>query len=503
MISTEHLKIAYKILSDINKKAYKDIFLLSNQVLSKNPSTNNFLNNFIFHKKVKNHSAIMLIFKLLKYYVKSIVHFVVYVANVLIFIVKGPKYYFPQNFDNLIIINIFLLIDKIKQSKRFVDTYLPGLEDLLKKMNKQYVYLPVFDHYTMSITYGNILKILKKKRVPILCEYQLLSFTDLFYILYFIVVYPFHVMRCARALSKDKYEMNLVKYELLSTLDQVTFYNFSRYLQGKRISRLPYKKIKVISWFENQTGDKNFYKGLRANPDKVIIYGAQLFLYAKTDLNIIVDDDEEQFGIIPDRIIVNGSFFIPEKSKLNYIVGPSLRYKKVFDTKINRKMQRDFLVLLPYAQQEEENIFRVLYDVNFGENNIIIKTHPANKHIRCRQYICSNYKIIDSDLYDLFKNTKIAVGATSGSLLEAASVGIPVIVIKTPDSLDYDILPEYGKGLIWEKAADAGSLQRAIQTIEQRLNKEIDAINRISKDYREMFFLEPNESNIIRVFDLN
>jgi spore coat polysaccharide biosynthesis predicted glycosyltransferase SpsG len=200
---------------------------------------------------------------------------------------------------------------------------------------------------------------------------------------------------------------------------------------------------------------------------------------------------------------VNGSFFIPEKSKLNYIVGPSLRYKKVFDTKINRKMQRDFLVLLPYAQQEEENIFRVLYDVNFGENNIIIKTHPANKHIRCRQYICSNYKIIDSDLYDLFKNTKIAVGAASGSLLEAASVGIPVIMIKSPDSLDYDILPEHGKGLVWEEAVDTRSLQRAIQMIEQRLNNEIDAIDRISKDYREMFFLEPNESNIIRVFDLN
>jgi hypothetical protein len=499
----EQFKVAYKILSEISVKAYADTFLLSNQVLSKNPLTNCFLSNYVFHKEVNKCAISALIFKLLKYYLKSFVHFTIYVANLLIFRIKGEKYYFPRNLDNLVVINVFFLVDKIKQSRRFVDGYLPGLEDVLKKMNKQFVYVPVFDRYGVSATHGSILQILKNEEVPILCEYQLLRFSDLFYLFYFIIVYPFHVIRCAGDLSEDTYEMGLVKHELLNTIDQVTFYNFSRYLQGRRISRLPYKEIKVISWYENQAGDKNFYKGLRTSPDKVIIYGTQLFSYGEMDLNIFVDENEKRFGVVPDNVIVNGTYYIPDTSKINYRVGPSLRYKKVFEKQFNRDLQNDFLVLLPYAKEYEEHILKFLDNVKMDEGKVIIKTHPASVALRNSAFFKTRYKVVDREIYELFGSAKMVMGAASGSLLEAASIGIPVIVIRPTDILHYDILPEYGKGIIWEEVEKAEDLRRTIEIIEQRLNRGIDAIEKVAKDYRDMFFSKPTENALIKAFDLN
>lgn len=500
---TERYKIAYKILSEISTKAYEDIYLLSNQVLSKNPLTNSFLNNYVSHGEVHKHNVGSLISKILTYYVKSVLHFIIYTANMLIFPIKGPKYVFPQNRDSLTVINIFFLIEKIIKSKQFADTYLPGLENVLKKVNRQFVYVPVFDRYGMSASHGNVLNVLKRQEVPILCEYQLLRITDLFHLLYFIVVYPFHVMRCFGDLSSGTYEIELVKHELLNTIDQVTFYNFSRYLQGRRISRLPFKDIKVISWFENQAGDKNFYKGLRENNSSVTIYGTQLMPFGEIDLNVIVDEDEKKFGIIPDKIIVNGPFYVPEGSTLNFRVGPSFRYKKIFEKKFNRDLQNNLLVLLPYAREYEENILKLLYDTKIDEENVIIKTHPASASLRFRQFLKPGYKIVDKNIYTLFENTKIVIGTATGSLLEAASMGIPVIVIKSPHILDYHMLPEYGKGIIWEEVLDAEALQRAIRMMDQRLNNEIEIIDRVSREYRDMFFSEPSENNIIKAFDLN
>ena len=41
------IRKAFEFLSSINQTAYKDIYLLSNEVLSKNPLTNNFLSRFL------------------------------------------------------------------------------------------------------------------------------------------------------------------------------------------------------------------------------------------------------------------------------------------------------------------------------------------------------------------------------------------------------------------------------------------------------------------------
>ena len=74
---------------------------------------------------------------------------------------------------------------------------------------------------------------------------------------------------------------------------------------------------------------KNFYKGLRSDSGKVEIYGSQLFFYSKDHLNIVPDENEMRFSILPDMILSNGPAMIPKASRLNFAVGPSLSYAKI------------------------------------------------------------------------------------------------------------------------------------------------------------------------------
>lgn len=498
----DKLKKIYDIISSLNKEAYKDIFLLSNQVLSKNPLTNNLLNRYLASECLKKHSFCIIIIKLLRYYKYSLKEFILYIVRFIEYSFTPLNFHLSPCNKELILIDTYFITNKIYAAGGYADPYFPGLEDVLKKKNKHYAYLPVFYSSDKTVSFSNILRILKENRIPVFSEYQLLSNFDLLYILYFIFVYPYHVIKLIKIICSDTYEKKLLKYELIDTLEQVTFCSFSRYIQGKKIATLPYGNIKVISWYENQAIHKNLYKGLRISQDKVKIYGAQLFVYFKNILHLIPDENEEQFGIIPDKIITNNSKFIPAKSRLNYAVGPSLRYFKIFETTVKKENRKNILVLLPYMIKDVQNILQIILDTKINSQDIFIKAHPATSIDKFQPLFPKNITVVNEDIYKLFENTKIVIGAASGTLLEAATLGIPVILIRNINTLDCNPLPEYGKGLIWEEVISAEELNYQIYKFENVLNNNYEKIYNIANIYKKKFFHKPSENNIIDAFDL-
>ena len=61
-------------------------------------------------------------------------------------------------------------------------------------------------------------------------------------------------------------------------------------------------------------------------------------------------------------------------------------------------------------------------------------------------------EVKNSDLYHLFEDSKIVIGLSTGALVEAASLGIPVICVDNKSELTYNYLPNFGKGILWERA---------------------------------------------------
>ncbi len=499
----QKIKRAYEILSQVSSDAYADFFMLSNQVLSKSPWTNNFLNNYLFQKPPARHSIYEMIIKITRYYFYSMAAFFLYVIAFIIHAAGNAKFKPSYRDDELIVIDTFFLTDEILRTKRFQDKYFPGLETTLIKLKKNYVYLPVF--YTLRNPFNlyPLLRILKKNNVPVLSEYQLLSIGDIAYILYFIVVYPWHVIRFSKRLKKRKdYETKLIRSEILDTIGSVTFHSFSRYLQGKKISALPYKKIKIISWYENQVIHKNLYKGLRSNKRKVNLYGSQLFLYANTDLNIIPDENEMIHDVVPDNIVVNGPTFVPETTRLVYRVGPSLRYLNLFNSKMLKNDRDHILALLPYDDDLSANIIRIIAASELFNKNLLVKFHPASQIGKFKDILSPRFKIVNDNICSLFRISKIAIGCAGGSLIEATSLGIPVVVLNDPKRFHNNILPEYGRGIIWDEASNADELTIIVNKYEKAIVDNREEIAIVADNYKKMFFCEPTEEKIMEAFDL-
>ncbi|MDI6728695.1 MAG: hypothetical protein QMD44_07205, partial [Thermodesulfovibrionales bacterium] len=108
------------------------------------------------------------------------------------------------------------------------------------------------------------------------------------------------------------------------------------------------------------------------------------------------------------------------------------------------------------------------------------------------------------DIYELFKTAKITISSESGSMVESASIGIPVISIKNNKNINHNPLPVYGKGIIWEEVETAEELNSAIAKFEDALNNKNKyfKIKTIAQEYKRMFFCEPKDENIIKAYDL-
>lgn len=497
-------KKAFDFLSSINQTAYKSVYLLSNEVLSKNPYTNNFLSRFLKRDNPEQPGVFKVISRLLLYYFKSFIYFGVYLSFFAAFRLSGLRYKVNMFSKELILIDTFFLIDKIEKENNYRDPYFNGLKEVLDRLNKPYAYFPVFYTTKNPVRLFKIFRILKKSKTPVLTEYQLLSMSDLLKIFNFILVYPITVLLFVKRLSGKDYETQLLKSELIDNLASLTLLKFSRYLQGRKISVLTCDKIKMISWFENQTIDKNLYKGIREDSKKVRICGAQPFIGAKVILNLLVDEKEETFGILPHKIIVNGPYFVPENKQLEFVVGPSFRYEKLFRFNFNDGKRNSLLVLLSYLEEDTKNILKLLSRISLSSYTIKIKPHPAAPLEKFRNSFPANALLVSEDIYELFKTTKIVIGAASGSLLEAASSGIPVISVRNTQSFDYNPLPLYGKGIIWDEVENAEGLNDMIAGFEEALSNEDKhlKIKQIAEEYKQMFFCEPTEENIIKAYDL-
>ena len=123
--------------------------------------------------------------------------------------------------------------------------------------------------------------------------------SDYFSLILFIVFYPFKLFKLAKKLG-DEYEDNLLRFTLWETSDTTVVKGYLRLLCGRRLAAFPVKQIKCISWFENQSIDKCFYRGLRKGVNKPTIFGAQLAIRPDTLLNFHVDEGEKKCDVIPD-----------------------------------------------------------------------------------------------------------------------------------------------------------------------------------------------------------
>jgi len=134
-------------------------------------------------------------------------------------------------------------------------------------------------------------------------------------------------------------------------------------------------------------------------------------------------------------------------------------------------------------------------------NHIIFKNHPA-VNIDNFGDLPKSIEVSNDNIYELFKNSKLVIGTASGTCVEAVACGVSVIVMASQDKLTANPLVKYGKGKIWDIAFSKDDVEKLYNKLLKYRVEHTDEIKEIAFWYRDNFFVEPTEENIVEVFEL-
>ncbi len=493
-----NLNVISDYIDNIKKCAYKDVAHMENNVLNKNPYTSNLIHNYFFETQQKKITKLFLCKKISIFYIKNAAIFFLFLINLIIFKLFSKK----SNIDfekEIYLIDIFFFVDKIIEDGFFRDRYFPGLYKALEAHKKEYIFLPrLYGLGKSPFKFYKLLRILNNdKRNKFLFEYELLSILDILRIAFFIVTYP---IKQFNLIQQENSRLDkLFNYELFDVLPNTHFEAYTRYLSGKKISKMLSSNSKVISWQEFQNLEKTFYRAIRESNNKIIIYGCELLIKYKLYLSMHITDTDVDLFITPHKTLLNGKYNYSNSDKHNFINGVSLRYKDIFRFINDYNSEKTLLVLLGYDVIESQNLLKTIEHVSRLE----IKLHPATNKRMFDSYKKVNWNYVYGDLYELFKKTNIVfVSPMSGTALEAVVCGISVIIIASSDSLTVNPLVNLGYGKIWDIVFDRTELNGKVNALLEYKKNNPYEISSISDWYRDNFFIEPTDKNISRVFEL-
>jgi len=133
------------------------------------------------------------------------------------------------------------------------------------------------------------------------------------------------------------------------------------------------------------------------------------------------------------------------------------------------------------------------------EQRFLVRFHPAQTLEQWRAHLPANVSPASGELIENLARAKAAVGAESGSLLEAVACGVPVVNVDVEGRHSLGYLPDLGQGEVWFAAKTpediATALDRAGAVPEQT---RLDYARR----YRQTFFCEPVPGRILEPFGL-
>ncbi len=498
-IENPRLENLYNHLSEAAKNSYSDPLLLSNAVFAKSDLPLSALDDYLEEKEIEPISFLFSLKKLFVYFSKSFGWLFVFFAQSLAHKFSRQKFN-PDPKKPLTLIDIYLTPEKIIQKGDLIDRFFPGLEEKLTSKGISYAYAPKLSGVSNPLMYYKMFCLLKDLKRPVLSSFQLLNLSDYFKMFGFILAYPFRVLRKIRRLVSSP-EDKIIQFFLWDTMDHATVKNYARQLFGKQISKMDVPALKCISWYENQPQDKNFYKGIRSTHKNVQIYGAQLYLWPATILNLHADEREINFDLIPDYILVSGTYYLNKDSSLKFEVGPSMRYFRLFQTTVDTKGKTSLLVLMPFFEYEIDKILQMIDEAQLSIE-LFVKFHPATDENKYAHRMKGKMKIVDDDIYALFNRIGCVMGKSTGALVEATSLGIPAINIETGLGVSHNYLPKFGKGIIWGNASNGAEIVEWIKIFSDLTTTKSDLIHSIAEKHKEMFFCEPTDEKIDEIFGL-
>ncbi len=483
----------HNYIDNIKKNIPWNLYSIINSTLIKNPYASSFPQNYFSNKLKFQNKYFLLIKNVFKLYLKNIYLLISYFIAFIFY-----KLYFKKKRRNNLetIIDVFGLVDKVNKNNKFTENYLIGIYEQFEKFNENYtVLLRPYGADRNPFKLIKFFKIISNDKRDFVFDYEFLSFFDFFKLLSMILKYPFKILNI-----KQKEENDIARIFNNSLIEDFKYFSFdslTRYLLGKNLSKI--KSIRIIySWSEFQVIERSFNYAIRKNCNHIKLVGLQFYINYDTYFSSRPDDIDYDMLSSPHKILVNGKYYLRNKKKIKYEAGVSLRYRDVFNFK-GIKEEKNILVLGSYI----ENDTKFMLDSVKKFDDLIFKNHPV-VNIEKFGKLTNSIKISGKSIQELFESTKIViVTSASGTAVEAVSCGIPVIIVASQYNLRANALVENGRGKIWDIAFNINEIYDIYKKLINYKANNNNEIMELANWYKNNFFIEPTEKNIIEVFELD
>ena len=491
----KNTKRFHQLINTIKQQMKVDIYSISNITLIKNPYTSIFPLNFFLNKVSNTNSFFLFIKSTFKFYLKQIYFFFVYMITYLLYKV----YYKKEGNDtiNETLIDVFCLVQPTIESKMFHENYFKSMYPIFEKKNIAYTFIPrIYNTNYNPFSIIPFFKILSLDKRDFLFEFELLTFWNFIEIFWMILLYPFKTLRLFQ--KEQKSDFQCFNNALINDIASQGMNSFSRYVFAKNIAKLQEVK-EIISWSEFQVIERSFNYGIRANNTKIKLIGCQFYLNYKTYFNAYVDDIDDRQKTAFHTVLVNGKNYLKIRDEVIYKIGVSLRYQELFDYKFDMKTESNkILVLGSYITHDTKDMLNSVTHFD----NVLFKNHPA-VNLSKLNAIPKNITIVDKTIYELFHDVSLVIATASGTAVEAVACGKSVIIIASQKNLTANPLVSYGKGKIWDIAFSKDDVEKHYNKLIKYRNENPKEIQAIAMWYKDNFFVEPTEENIIKAFELD
>lgn len=479
-------------INTIKKNSPWDIYTIINPTLIKNPYASDFPRNYFTNSFKFSNKMVSFIKNSFKFYIKNYYLLVTYFTAFVLYKIYIKK----QRKNELVtIIDIFGLVDKTNKENIFNENYLTGLYEIFEQFNIQYaILLRLYGVNKNPFKLVNFFSIINNDRRDFIFEYEFLKLRDFALLFSLILLYPFKTLRL---LQKEKsIEDEIFNGSLINDMKYSSFDSLTRYILGKNIANIVTIK-KIFSWSEFQVIERSFNYGIRNINNSIKLVACQFCIVSETEFNMQVDDLDYEMLSSPHEVLVNGKYYILNRQKVKYATGVSQRYKSIFNF-IGIKEEKNILLLGAYTEKDTQYIFRSI----IGFDSVIFKNHPAVDITNFGE-LPKNVSVSNENIYKLFEYAKLVIGTASGTGVEAVACGVSVIIIASHNNLTANPLVENGQGEIWDIAFDVSEIENIYNKLMAYRTNNPEKIQEIAQWYRDNFFVEPSEENIIKVFELN
>ena len=491
----------------ITTRAYNNVNLVFNPILSRSPYAGDILQNLVFQHHAKSQARLFVLAQVSRFYCRCLLLFLHYVT---IFVGvkiarRTPTVAVRSAATKLTVIDTFALVDPILRDGTYIEKYFPSLPRLLQELEIAYVIFPVLDRYPLSLIDAiKVVKTLWHSEYPIVTEFDLLGFSDLAALARFIIRYPLDVIALAKSVRCRSEIDDLLCGELIATLhqSQAPVAGFIRYVSAKRLANSANCHINLISWCENRVLDKGLYRGFRECASSASIYACQNYVAYPAYLSMRIAESEIEAQVTPDYILVNGPAFLHESGKFQYRLGPSLRYQWIYSGKDKVGAKSTCVICLSYFTLLSSELIGVCSASALLRGiPIPVRAHPAYAK-NTRPHLPTTWYYTKQEVPQLLAAAAVLITSESGTALEAVAVGTSVIIIASQSSFTCNPLMDIGKGEIWDLAYDSLELDAIYSRLVIFRRDHPSRIEELASLYKSQCFVEPTVENIKLAFDL-